>query len=566
MHRVVRGLVLRVLRGGGLVLIDDLRPPGDGVLLLHRLELGHDELFDAAGVVHDVLEVGDLLLQPGHLLNALEDVLLVDVAQLDVGHVLGLHAVDAEADHQVGHHLVVLLGLPDDFDGPVDVQQDLFQAAEQVQLVLLLLHHEVGAPPHPLHAPARPLVQNLPHPHHPGHARDEDVEIAGEGVLEGGGAEELGHQLVRIGPPLEVDGDLEAVQIGLVPHVGDLPDLAPLHQLGHLVHDGLHRGGVGDLVDLDEVFALEVAPLGPHLEGAAARLIDLPKGPLVVEQLAAGGEVGGLEVIQQVHLGVLQKGHRGVAHLAQVEAAQVGGHAHGDALVGAHQHVGEGGGQQGGLLHGAVVVVHKVHRVLVDVAEQLGADGVQPHLGVPAGRPGHVPGVHLAEVALGVHQGVEQGPVTPAEAHHGVVDGRVAVGVELHGLAHHVGALGAGAPQQVHLVHGVKQLAVGGLEPVDLRDGPGDDDAHGVGHVVDLQRLGDGLLQHLGPQAHDVGVVDLLCPLLGGLLFGHWYQSLFRIQFRGLLAIDWRVSAGSASFRMIGPSRTATGISGRSDG
>ena len=131
-HRVVRGLVLRVLRGGGLVLVDDLRPPGDGVLLLHRLELGHDELLDAAGVVHDVLEVGDLLLQPGHLLNALEDVLLVDVAQLDVGHVLGLHVVDAEADHQVGHHLVVLLGLPDDFDGPVDVQQDLFQAAEQV--------------------------------------------------------------------------------------------------------------------------------------------------------------------------------------------------------------------------------------------------------------------------------------------------------------------------------------------------------------------------------------------------------------------------------------------------
>ena len=34
-----------------------------------------------------------------------------------------------------------------------------------------------------------------------------------------------------------------------------------------------------------------------------------------------------------------------------------------------------------------------------------------------------------AEVALGVHQGVEQGPVAPAQADHGVVDGRVPVGV-----------------------------------------------------------------------------------------------------------------------------------------
>ena len=187
--------------------------------------------------------------------------------------------------------------------------------------------------------------------------------------------------------------------------------------------------------------------------------------------------------------------------------------------------IGEGGGQQGGLLHGPVVVVHKVHRVLVNVPEELAADGVQPHLGIPAGRPGHVPGVHLAEVALGVHQGVEQCAVAPGEAHHSVVDGGVAVGVELHGLAHHVGALGAVAAQQVHLIHGVQQLPVGGLEAVDLRDGPGDDDAHGVGHVVQFQRLGDGLLQHLGPQAHDVGVVDLLRPVLRGLLLSHLVPS-----------------------------------------
>ena len=103
---------------------------------------------------------------------------------------------------------------------------------------------------------------------------------------------------------------------------------------------------------------------------------------------------------------------------------------------------------------------------------------------------------------------MEQGPVPLGEADHGVVDGRVAVGIEAHGLAHDVGGLGPGPGEQAHLVHGVEELAVAGLEPVDLRDGPGDDDRHGVGHVVGLQGVGDGLLQHGGPQAHHVGVAD----------------------------------------------------------
>ena len=114
---------------------------------------------------------------------------------------------------------------------------------------------------------------------------------------------------------------------------------------------------------------------------------------------------------------------------------------------------------------------------------------------------------------------MEQGPIAPAEAHHGVVDGRVPVGIELHGGPHHIGGLGAAPAQQLHLVHGVQQLAVGGLEAVDLRDGPGDDDRHGVGHIVELQRLGDGLFQHLGPQAHDVGVIYFFGAVLLGAFF-----------------------------------------------
>ncbi len=71
-----------------------------------------------------VLQVGDLAFERVGLLNRLR-IFLVDVAELDLRHVLGLHLVDAEADHQVGDDLGLALGLADDGDGLVDVEQDL---------------------------------------------------------------------------------------------------------------------------------------------------------------------------------------------------------------------------------------------------------------------------------------------------------------------------------------------------------------------------------------------------------------------------------------------------------
>ena len=201
-HRVVGDLLLSGEQLLGLVVIDDIGAAGEGVLFLDLLQLTDDDLTDAAGAVHQVLEVSDLLLQGVHLLGALEDVLLVDVPQADVGYELGLDLVNAKADHQVGHYLRVLLGLPDDADGPVDVQQDALEALEQVQLLLLLLQGEVCAAAHAVAAPGGPLLQDFPHPHHPGHAGDEDVEVAGLGIHQRGHAEQLGHELVRVGAPL----------------------------------------------------------------------------------------------------------------------------------------------------------------------------------------------------------------------------------------------------------------------------------------------------------------------------------------------------------------------------
>ena len=234
----------------------------------------------------------------------------------------------------------------------------------------------------------------------------------------------------------------------------------------------------------------------PHLDAAPSCLKDLPHLGRVVQDLAAAHKVGGGHGRADVVLRVFDEGDGGGAQLGQVERADVAGHAHRDAEGVVGQNGREGDGQQGRFGGGAVVVGDKIHRLLVDVPEQFFADRLQPRLGVAGGGAGHIPAVSLAEVALAVHIGDQQALVAAAHPDHGVVDGGVAVGVQVHGGAHDVGRLGPGALEQPHPVHGVQQLAVGGLEAVDLGQRPADDDAHGVGHIVGFQGAGDGVLQN----------------------------------------------------------------------
>ena len=126
--RVVGDLLLRRHHRLIHVVVDNLGPPGDGVLLLDLVQLIHNDFPDALGGVDHVLQVGDLVGERVHLLGALEDIFLVDVPQPDIRHILRLNLVDAEADHQVGDNLGVLLGVPDNLDGPVDIQQNAPQA------------------------------------------------------------------------------------------------------------------------------------------------------------------------------------------------------------------------------------------------------------------------------------------------------------------------------------------------------------------------------------------------------------------------------------------------------
>ena len=182
------------------------------------------------------------------------------------------------------------------------------------------------------------------------------------------------------------------------------------------------------------------------------------------------------------------------AYFREVKAAEIGCHADRNAGIRGHENVRVGRRQQRRLLHLAVIVIHKIHRVGVDIAEQLGTERIQLGLGITRRGVCHIARVHLAEVALAVHKRHEKRLIAACQAHHGLVDSRIAMRVQLHGLTHDVRGFGAVAVQQAHLVHGVQQLAVGRLEAVNLRDRAGHDNAHRVRHVVLAQRVRDALI------------------------------------------------------------------------
>ncbi len=224
---------------------------------------------------------------------------------------------------------------------------------------------------------------------------------------------------------------------------------------------------------------------GPHPDVALAGGVGRPDaGP--AHDDPPGGEVGALDVLHQVVQGglpVVQHADGGVDDLPQVVGRDVGGHAHGDAAGAVHQQVGEAAGQHPGLLPALVEVGVPVHRLLLDVPEHLVGDLGHAGLGVTVGGRGVA--VDGAEVAVALHQAVAHGEVL-AQADHGVVHRRVAVGVVLtQHVAHAGGRLLEGlVAGEAALVHGVENAAVHRLQAVPhVGQGPAHDDGHGVLNV-----------------------------------------------------------------------------------
>jgi hypothetical protein len=150
--------------------------------------------------------------------------------------------------------------------------------------------------------------------------------------------------------------------------------------------------------------------------------------------------------------------------LDEVVRRHVRGHADRDAARAVDEEVRDRRGQHLGLLVAVVVVRNEVDDVLVEVLRHRHRGRREPRLGV-AGGGGAV--VERAEVAVSVDERHAQRERL-GEAHEGVVDGRVAVRMELaHDLADDSSRLDVAAiGPQAHVAHHVEDAALHGLEPV----------------------------------------------------------------------------------------------------
>ena len=408
----------------------------------------------------------------------------------------------AEAAVRVG----LVLGGADELDGLVERIEDDREALQDVDPLLQRAELVLQPPGDHLEAEVEEVAERRPQVHLLGRGdlrvvgRHERRHVDVEARLERRVLKEVGHRRLRARPALQLQYDPDVLR-RLVADVDDLGHLPRADVVGDLLDQVALLDGVRDRGQDDGPLALHLV-LAAEVDGPLAGLVDLGQFLGRVEDAPAGREVGALDRGQQrlqAGVGALDERQAGVDHLAQVVRWHVRRHPDRDAGRPVDQEVGDRRGEHDRLEELAVVGRPEGDGVLLDLAKQLGTEGLQPRLGVAHGR-GAV-AVERAEVALTVDERRAERPAL-SHPHHGVVDGRVAVGVV---LAHHLtddgGAL---AEARVWLEpevgrHRVEDATLDRLEAVaHVGQRAARDDREGVGQVplagrlVERDRVDDG--------------------------------------------------------------------------
>ena len=291
------------------------------------------------------------------------------------------------------------------------------------------------------------------------------------------------------------------MQVCFITHIVDFFYFALFYQICHFVHNGFNCGCRRNLCDFNQIVTFDIFPFALHFDAATACVVHRVDVTGVIQYHAAACKVGCQQSIFYIVVFVFQQGYSGVAHFFQVEGTDGRCHTYGDTKSIVYQNIRESGWQQSRFFSCGVVVVHKVYCIAVNITEQFFTDTVQLCLCVTGGSVCHISAVCLTKVTFTVYVRHQQAFVTAGKAHHCFVDSRVAMWIKAHCLANDVGRFCFCTFQQAHIVHSVQQFAVRRLEAVYFRQSTGNNNAHGIRHIVLLQRFGDrGFLHHAGRQ------------------------------------------------------------------
>jgi hypothetical protein len=166
-------------------------------------------------------------------------------------------------------------------------------------------------------------------------------------------------------------------------------------------------------------------------EAAAAGAIGLGNDGGAIHHLPAGGEVGAVEQLHQPFvgdMGIVDQFQRRIDDFRDIVAGDAGRHAHRDPACTVGQQVGEQAGEDFRLDLLAIIGRQEIDRAFVQSRHQLERGLRQARLGVAVGRG--VIAIDIAEIALPFDQRVTQREIL-REAHHGVIDGCIAMRVIL---------------------------------------------------------------------------------------------------------------------------------------
>jgi len=186
---------------------------------------------------------------------------------------------------------------------------------------------------------------------------------------------------------------------------------------------------------------------------------------------------------------MLDEMQRRIAKLGDIVRRYAGRHADRNACRAIGKKLREGARQNDRFAVLAVISVAEIDRILVDPVQQQRRDFRHPRFGVSHG--GGVIAVHIAEIALPVHQRIAHGEIL-RETHQRVIDRLVAMRVvPADYVADHAGAfLEAGAGIELELPHRIEHAAMHRLQPVaHIRQRAVHDGGERIGKISLLQRF-----------------------------------------------------------------------------